>query len=182
MSLLGMAQVSTAIAATPITVQAGWSEVPMRAGSTPAVAQAACVAANGTWDSTNNACSLPNVPQLPSYCNWVPFATSLFSECALPTAADLTNVGAYSAYEIGMANNDPTQTASLMADNATDSASLLANETTCAYSAAQNYPAISQILGPDIACALTDPTSATFWIMYAVLGMGAYVLVKAITK
>jgi hypothetical protein len=180
--MLGIGQVSTAIAATPVNIQAGWSEVPMRAGTTPAVAQAACVAANGTWDSTNNACALPTTPQLPDYCSWVPFATSLLSECALPTATDLANEGAYSAYEIGMANNDPTQTASLMDDNTVQSNSLIANETTCAYSAAQNYPALSQAFGPDITCALTDPTSASFWMMYAVLGFGAYVLLKAVTR
>jgi hypothetical protein len=178
MSLVGMGQVSTAVLAQPVSVLAAASETPMRVGSTPAIAQQSCVNANGTWDSINNACALPGFPALPSYCGWFPFAASLFSECALPTATDLTNVGAYTAYQAGMINNDPSVTASLMTDNATQSASLLATNTDCAYNAAQNSPGLSQIFGPTLTCALTDPTSATFWMLYAVLGLGVYMFLK----
>ena len=182
MSLVGIGQVSTALAAQPVIVSSALSETPMRAGTTPAIAEASCVAANGTWDSVNNACALPTTPQLPGYCSWFPFATSLFPECALPTATDLTNISAYTAYESGMLNNDPSVTADQMSAAADQSTTLLATETTCAYNAAQNSPALSQIVGPDIACALTDPTSMTFWLLYAVLGIGGYFLLKAVTR
>jgi hypothetical protein len=178
MSLMAIGQVSTALLATPNVVAAATVETPMRPGTTPAVAQASCVAANGTWDSVNNACALPTVPQLPSYCSWVPFATSLFSDCALPTATDLTNISAYTAYESGMLNNDPTVAAAQMAAAATDSTNLLATNTTCAYNAAQNAPAPSQIFGPDLTCALTDPTSVTFWILYGFLGLGVFMYMR----
>ena len=160
-----------------IAAGAAAGETPMRAGTTPAVAQQSCVNANGTWDAINNACQLPTYPTLPSYCSWVPFATTLLSECALPTTQDLTNMGAYTAYQSGMMQNDPSVTSSLMADNASSSQAL-ENNTTCSYNAALNSPALSQIFGPDLTCALTDPTSPTFWLLYAVIGFAAYTLLK----
>lgn len=149
------------------------TEVPMSPGTTPAVAQASCVAANGTWDSTNNACALPTYPTLPWYCNYGGTALGL-SDCQLPTATDLQNMGAYTAYQIGMQNNDPSQTAALMADNLSSSEDSIANNTDCSYTAAQNYPLTSQVLGPDLTCALSNPFSTYGWMIYAALGFIAY--------
>jgi hypothetical protein len=103
----------------------------------------------------------------------------MLSECALPTAQDLTNMGAYTAYQAGMIQNDPSVTTSLIAQDAAQSADLISGNTDCAYNAAQNSPALSQIFGPTLTCALTDPTSPMFWMLYAAIGLVAW---KVIAK
>jgi hypothetical protein len=61
-------------------------------------------------------------------------------------------------------------------------------QTACTYQAAQNYPALSQILGPDLVAAYTNPlatgcTSPTIpgWAAYlglAAIGIGVFFLLK----
>ena len=166
--------------------------VPPRSGVDPAVAQHACGIAKGTWDPTNVGCNLDIGPSLPSWCS-VPFASSLFSDCALPTAAELTQYGAYTAYETAQLDTaafttpagGPTGTTGSGADVATqmmqqnlDQSTALYNAQDCSYKAAANYPALSQIVGPSFACALTDPFNSYGWLVYLVLGIGAYMLLK----
>jgi hypothetical protein len=123
-------------AGTPLMVAgAAAGLVPPRAGVSPAVAQQACVNANGVWDAINVGCALPSVPDLPGgYCSWFPFASSLFSGCSGQIVTDLQNVGAYTAYQAGMIQNDPSVTAQLMAQNLADSQNLVDNtDTTPSY-------------------------------------------------
>ncbi len=125
-------------AGTPLMVAgAAAGLVPPRPGVSPAIAQQACVNANGTWDAVNVGCALPPVPDLPGgYCSWFPFATSLFSGCSGEIATDLQNVGAYTAYQAGMIQNDPAVTAQLMAQNLEQSQNLVDNtDTTPSYGA-----------------------------------------------
>lgn len=123
----GFGQVSSTLLASPGVP----GTVPPRAGVSLPVAQQSCANAGGTWDPISVGCSLPSSPDLPGgYCSWFPFAQTLFSGCSSQIAADLTNSGAYTAYQAGMIQNDPAVTAQLMAQNLSDSQALVANADT----------------------------------------------------
>ena len=169
--------------------------VPPSAGVSDATAQSACVAANGTWVpptglSPSGNCSLDIGASLPSYCSWVPFATSLFSECTLPTtSAQLAAYGNYTAYMVGMQSGIPAEQAAI-AQNTTQSASLLSDptgtgnaEANCEYNAAANNPAMAQMIGPTLTCALTDPLNSSYSLLvYGGLALLGFLLFQGLKR
>jgi hypothetical protein len=170
-------------------VSSGLCLAPPRPGATIQTAQQACQLAKGNWDPTNNGCVLNLGPELPGYCGWVPFATSLFSECALPDAAALSAYGNYSVYQTGQLPPtatvpDPMQAA---ADNAAandaSSAALITSQD-CSYLAGQTWPTLSQIVGPGLTAALTNPlgtgcqSSFPGWILYVGLAAVVWMALK----
>ena len=166
-------------------------------GSQPEAAYLATKAPDGT---PLPVCALDIGPTLPSYCDYVPFATTLFSECALPTAADLAKIGSYTVYQTaqlptaayttpeggptgqtGSGVDVATQMAAQNVENAQQvydtqrGMTPSGKQDTCSYDAAQNHPVLSQIFGTTATCALTDPfnPSSLFpgWILYAGLAV-----------
>lgn len=155
----------------------------------------ACVVAGGQWlDSPvpNTGCQLNMGPTLPSYCNWVPFAGSLFSDCQLPTSgADLAQYGSYTQYKIGIQSGlDAEQTA-------VDQYKTEADQTfhqqlnDCDYLATANNPGLAQTFGPSVARMLTNPFSTDCtrlpgampgWLLYVALGVGGWFLLNQLTK
>lgn len=161
--------------------------VPMRVGVAQDVAQRSCVNAGGTWNS-DLTCTLPVPPALPDWCGWVPFATSLFPNCKLPsTPADLAAYSAYTAYQSGMISGDPTQATQVMDEGNQQSQQLLQDPSgtgdpaeNCKYNAAANNPALAQMIGPTLTCALTDPfhSGGMGIVLWLFIGFVAYAVIK----
>jgi hypothetical protein len=167
--------------------------VPASQGVTPAVAQAACTAAGGTWSggtltqsdgTAAGGCNLDIGATLPNYCNWLPFASALSSECVLPsTPAQLTSYGNYTAFKVGMQSGVEAEQALIAQDNQ-QSSTLLQDptgtgdpEANCEYMAAANYPIWSQIFGPTLVCAGTDPANSSYsFLLYGGLALAAALL------
>lgn len=183
------------------SVSGGKCIAPPSAGVGLDVAQQACETAKGTWDPSTPGCVLDLGPSLPGYCGWVPFATTLFSECVPPTAAELANYGSYTAYRTGQLataaftnpQGGPTgetgtglDVEKQMVDQNQGNANALASEQDCSYTAAQNHPALAQIFGPTVTCMLADPFNSTSvfpgWILYGVLGLLGLLALRSIIK
>jgi hypothetical protein len=162
--------------------------IPASPGVSPATAQAACTAAGGTWaggaltasDGTAaGGCSLDLGASFPSWCSWVPFASSLSSECQLPsTPAQLNAYGSYTAFQIGQQSGLQAEQ-SVLDQNAAQSSALLQDpsgtgdpEANCEYNAAANNPALSQVVGPLLTCAITDPANSSYsFLIYGGLAL-----------
>ena len=158
--------------------------------------QQVCAIAGGTWLNTptpNAGCQLNTGASLPSYCDYIPFATSLFSACKLPTSpSDIADYSQYTVYKIGVQSG--TEAAQSAEDQAQSDASTSYQEgglTDCNYIAAANSPTLANTFGPDIARMLTNPSAAECtggyspiagWLMYAALGLGAFLLFTTLTR
>lgn len=162
---------------------------------TNAQAQAACEMAKGTWGApgglmVSGTCQIDTGPSLPPWCSLIPFASSLFSECALPLAADLVNYGSYTAFKVGEAQGlDAEQT--LMDQNLAQSNQLLTDPSgtgntleNCAYNASAAHPVLAQMVSPEVACALTDPfnSSGLGFVVYGAIALVAFFAIKAFTR
>lgn len=155
----------------------------------------ACVLAGGTWMNTpvpNSGCQLNTGATLPSYCNWVPFATSLFADCALPTSpADLAAYGSYTDYKIGVQSGLDAEKAAVTQtqSDAVDIYNQNPDLTDCNYVAAAGSPGITQMFGPSVARMLTNPSGSNCtgdytsgWLLYAALGVGAWFLISNLMR
>ena len=139
----------------------------------------ACGIARGTWQS--DGCLLDIGESMPSYCDWVPFASALFANCKVPNVSDLVNYGSYTAYMTGQVDSLDAARA-MMQQNVQQSQGLY-DSTDCAYKAASNFPVLSQIVGPALACGITDPFGSLreggyAWAIYIAIGLGVYALAK----
>lgn len=126
----------------------------------------------------------------PESCWNVPLFTPIGAE--LPTADDLAALSAYTAYKIAqkpVAGCQPTysngrmipppanctttgaQAAQTIMDTAQADAQYQVAGAGCEYAAALNHPVLSQVVGPSLACGLTDPFDADHygWLVYAAI-------------
>lgn len=150
---------------------------PLPTGASESVAMAACSKVSGTWlpedPSSQNpnpapGCNINIGASLPSYCS-LPFATSIFSECTLPsTPADLNAYGNYTAYQSAVNQGDPNVASDLLAQDTAQSTDLL-NQQDCSYFAAANNPTLSSIIGPTSVCAITNADGTFNMLGYGLL-------------
>lgn len=164
----------------------------------PVLAEQACTLAPGVWHPpagmmSYGMCEVDNGPTHPGYCNVVPFAASLFSECRLNTAEDLIKARAYTNFKIGQrAGLEREQ--ELIHQDQTDVQEIISNAGSegpggCNYQASADHPAMMQIFGPSVTRMLTNPFSSDCanepgqvpgWLLYVGIGVGAFFLIKAL--
>lgn len=157
--------------------------------------QAACSTAGGTWLPNNAGCQLDLGASYPSYCDWVPFATSMFSECKLPASpSDLTPYGAYTVYQIALQSGQNAGAAASAQNlqNAQDTFQQNQPELNdCDYQAASSYPSLSQIFGPSLTRMLTNPansgctpaaSSLPGWVLWLGIGIAAVAVVPRLIR
>jgi hypothetical protein len=160
-------------------------------------AQRACAIAKGTWSTEGNGCMVPDVPSPPTWCDYVPFSTALFNECALPTADQLALAGSYTAYKIAQKDTaacQPTYVNGQLVPAAADCTTTgeqaaqevmstgaaqgtdLVTQAGPEYTAALEHPWLSSIVGPAITNDLAHPFSSNGWMIYAGLAVGGLLI------
>lgn len=158
-------------------------------GGNISVAQSACSKVGGTWlgedPSTQNpnpnpGCMINIGATLPNYCSWIPFATSMFNECTLPsTPADLNAYGNYTAYQSAVNQGNADVATQLLAQDTIQSTNLLGQQD-CSYFAAANQPALSQIIGPNATCTIMNADGSLNWVLLLTLGIAGIAITKMI--
>jgi hypothetical protein len=158
--------------------------------------QEVCTVAGGTWMNTpvpNSGCQVATGPSLPTYCNYIPFATSLFSECTLPTdPSQVADYSQYTVYKIGVQSGvDAATVAEAQAQKDAADSFNQGGLDDCNYLAASASPTLSNTFGPDLARMLTNPSASgcsggyspiAGWLLYAAMGLGAFLLVTTLTR
>lgn len=141
-------------------------------------ARNACDIAKGAWNEATGACGVIDAEVSPP-CG---FFSWMFGGCEAPgTAAELQAVdsGQYTNYKIAQFNPE-IAAENVAANEASAVDDITALRSDCAYRAVADYPTMSNALGPNLMCQLTDPFNSHGWLIYAALGFGAYLLLKGI--